>query len=107
MAIGLRPLGLVKEMLNKCGLEITYAYDDLVFVEHSLFIVRFNDETPSLIELFFNKDCEEKNKKEILDKLKKESKGTDISPNYRGTFKLEEDKKNENLKITFLEEKSL
>lgn len=52
----LRPLGLVKEVIEAMSLDLTYAYDDLVFVEHNAFMFRFN-ETAASVELLFNKEC--------------------------------------------------
>jgi len=53
-----RPLGIAKEIINTTGLDVTYAYDDLVFVEHSPFIIQFDDDNPQNLKLYFNIDCE-------------------------------------------------
>lgn len=53
-----RPLGIAKEIINTTGLDVTYAYDDLVFVEHSPFLIQFDDDNPQNLKLYFNIDCE-------------------------------------------------
>ena len=36
-----RALGLVKEALNRAGMEISHAWEDLVFPEHTGFLLQF------------------------------------------------------------------
>lgn len=36
-----RPLGLVKSLLEGIGLEITYAYEDLIFLQHNPVLLQF------------------------------------------------------------------
>ncbi len=52
-----RPLGEITALLADLGLEVTYAYDDLVFVQHSAFILQFTDD-PAQLKLFINTECE-------------------------------------------------
>ena len=41
MALPYRPLGLVKQLLEEIGIEVTYAYEDLVFVQHNPILLQF------------------------------------------------------------------
>lgn len=52
-----RPLGKITAILADLGLEVTYAYDDLVFVQHSAFLLQFTD-TPNELKLFTNSECD-------------------------------------------------
>lgn len=52
-----RPLGKITALLADLGLEVTYAYDDLVFVQHSAFILQFTDD-PEKLKLFINTECD-------------------------------------------------
>lgn len=52
-----RQLGKVTALLAGLGLEVTYAYDDLVFVQHSAFILQFT-EAPEQLKLFINTECD-------------------------------------------------
>lgn len=52
-----RQLGKITALLAELGLEVTYAYDDLVFVQHSAFILQFTEE-PAQLKLFINTECE-------------------------------------------------
>lgn len=52
-----RPLGKITALLAGLDLEVTYAYDDLVFVQHSAFILQFTDD-PVQLKLHINTECE-------------------------------------------------
>ena len=52
-----RPLGKITAILADCGFEVTYAYDDLVFIEHSAFMMQFTDD-PAILKIFRHVDCE-------------------------------------------------
>jgi len=41
MELPYRPLGAVKEMLEQVGIEVTYAYEDLVFIKDNHFLLQF------------------------------------------------------------------
>jgi hypothetical protein len=52
-----KPLGKITAILADLGLEVTYAYDDLVFVQHSAFMIQFTD-VPEKLKMFINTECE-------------------------------------------------
>lgn len=54
----LKPLWRAKNMINDVDLEVTYEYDDLVFVKNNPFLLRFDLEDVSKIYVHFNVDCE-------------------------------------------------
>ena len=47
--MGLRPLGKVKELVESVGMGVSYAYEDLVFLEHNAFLLQFGEDNQSLI----------------------------------------------------------
>ncbi len=51
-----RPLGTVAQLLEELGHEISYAYDDLIFVNENDFLLQFSN-TGHVLNLFFNKSC--------------------------------------------------
>lgn len=57
MNIEPRALPLAEQIINATGLQLTYPFDDLVFVENNPFLLRFNDKVPSEMYLHFNIDC--------------------------------------------------
>ncbi|MFA7383156.1 MAG: hypothetical protein WC001_06875 [Desulfurivibrionaceae bacterium] len=41
--MALNPLGTVKTIVEAAGMGISYAYEDLVFLEHNSFLLQFTD----------------------------------------------------------------
>lgn len=66
MEIGARPLPQAEQIIEATGLKMTYPFDDLVFVEHNPFLLRFNDKNSKEIYIHFNVDCEESKKHELI-----------------------------------------
>ncbi|BBD08145.1 hypothetical protein [Desulfovibrio ferrophilus] len=53
-----RPLGLIKDLLEDLGQEVSYAYDDLVFVGHNAFLFQFTGQG-AFVDLYFNTQCKD------------------------------------------------
>lgn len=53
--IPFRPLGVIKDILDPLGAEISYVYEDLVFIKHNHFLLQFGDEGK---DLFFYQNTE-------------------------------------------------
>jgi hypothetical protein len=56
--MGLKPLGLVKTIVEAAGMGISYAYDDLVFLEHNSFLLQFTDNERE-ISVHMNSEADE------------------------------------------------
>jgi hypothetical protein len=56
--MSLRPLGIATEIVDDLKLEVTYAYDDLLFVQHNTFILQFDDAQKRNFRIYFNVECE-------------------------------------------------
>jgi len=50
-----RPLGLVKNIIEGLGAEISYVYEDLIFIKHNHFLLRFGEVGDTL---FFHRNDE-------------------------------------------------
>ncbi|WP_269522995.1 hypothetical protein [Coraliomargarita parva] len=98
----LRPLYLVNELAQAVGQEVTYAYDDLVFISHSEVLVQFNDDES--LNLYLHKDLDEalygstKAKYEITAK----EQGTPLY--YKGRFSMETKEGKEEINLEFFPE---
>ncbi len=99
MGTPLRPLGIVKEVLDEIGHEITYAYDDLVFIEHNDFLLQFAP-TPNELGLFFNTECPPDEAEAIGQKLVSAASEKGLSVDLKGTYTMTE-AEGDNLRITF------
>ena len=49
----------IKTIIEHSGLSISYLYDDLIFVKHNAYILRFDDEKPNHFFLHFNEESDE------------------------------------------------
>jgi hypothetical protein len=97
-----RDLEAVRQIVNKAtGLDIMYAYDDLVFPEHGAFIIRFSDSSDDELFCHFHQDCTEMDEKNIFNSLKNECAkiGGDLEKGNSYTL----DQKDENVQIIFNE----
>lgn len=96
-----RPLGIVKEIVEESGLTVTYAYDDLVFVENNPFLIRFDDEKGNHLQLFFNKDCEANAATALEQKLEKASLARNMTITNCGRYELKQKEGSEEIEIAF------
>ena len=70
------------------GLEITYAYDDLVFPEHAAFLIQFDDNDDDKFFCYFHKDCVAEEQKRIANSLLETCEKNDCSLISEGAFDL-------------------
>ena len=68
MKIPYRPLGIITEMIEQMDLEVTYAYEDLVFISHNAFILRMG-ESGTKLHLYFNEESELNKRDQISEQL--------------------------------------
>ncbi|WPD21882.1 MAG: hypothetical protein Q3M24_14815 [Candidatus Electrothrix aestuarii] len=47
--IAIKPLGVVKEILEAVGMGISYAYEDLIFLDHNALLLQFTDESNKVL----------------------------------------------------------
>lgn len=93
------PLGLIMNVVESMGLEVTYAYDDLVFVAHSAFLFQM-DNNPQLVNLYFNQQSDTDSRAGITESLIKYGQENGLTIITKGLFAMEQ-QEDENLKITF------
>ncbi|MDC7239319.1 MAG: hypothetical protein PQJ50_03060 [Spirochaetales bacterium] len=95
-----KPLGFVKEGLNRMGLEISHVYEDLIFPDHSAYLIQFGIENHEL-NIYFNGDCPDDERIKLKDELISEMAGNiGFSLNFTGSFVMEQDE-DEEIKLTF------
>jgi hypothetical protein len=99
MDIPYRPLELVRKAVVSTGREITYAYDDLVFLEHNVAILKMG-EVARQVGLYFNQDIEAEEEKAIMDTLPRAGAAEGLVIAREGTYELKP-KENNELDIVF------
>ena len=86
--MNLRPLGLAKETIDDLHLEVVHAYDDLLFVEHNLFLVQFDDRQQRNFKVFFNVECEDGTAARLEQALSSSARARECSIENCGKFEL-------------------
>lgn len=98
-----RNLELVRQIIKDAsGLDVSYAYDDLVFAEHGVFIIQYDSKDESRLYCYFQKDCMTSYKTGIEAKLKEASKMRDCKMIMRGNYIIAPSEKEEEIQIEFV-----
>ncbi|MDD3078364.1 MAG: hypothetical protein PHH37_04550 [Paludibacter sp.] len=87
---------------DACNLDIAYAYDDLVFSEHGIFIVQFVKNNPNELYCWFNAESPEKSVKPIFDSLKTTCDLNKVKITYMGRFEMNQKENSEEIDIRFI-----
>ncbi len=104
MAVPYRPLGHIREMVNALGLEVTYIYEDLVYVEHNAFFLQMG-ERGELINLYFNTESDPGERDAITGQLERAGRARELSIQRKGTFTMSQVPGEERIEIVFLDGK--
>jgi hypothetical protein len=79
--------GIIKDATE---LDISYAYDDLVFPDHTAFIIQFDDNAPNSFFCYFQKECEPKEREQLLNELTRAFEKEKCSLFPKGSFSLKQ-----------------
>ena len=86
-----RDLEKVRKIVkNATNLDISYAYDDLVFPEHAVFIIQYDDKKEDSFFCHFREECEPEEKKRIMADLIKSFRDEKCTIAEKGKFRLEQ-----------------
>lgn len=66
--IPFRPLGLIMNVIETCGLNVGHLYEDLIFTEENMILMRMEAD-PKLVSFYVNEDCESRVAKKLAEKL--------------------------------------
>ncbi len=99
METSLRPLGTVMQLLEQLGHKVTYAYDDLVFVNDNDFLLQFSN-TAAALSLFFNKSCSKQSVDQLEQSIIPAADNMGLSIVTKGTYSMT-GQDDENLRIEF------
>lgn len=101
----IRPLYHVEALAREAGYEITYAYDDIVFLKHSEVLVQFSNVDENQLRIYLHRDLDEATASDVSLKLTRGAKGQDFTIIFVGSFTMEQkpDAKDE-IELIFFEE---
>lgn len=86
---------------DACGLDVAYAYDDLVFAEHGLFIIQFVDKVGRELLCWFNNEIIEVDEINMFDSLAKSAMLNGSNITYKGRFVMTQKGDGKEIEIQF------
>lgn len=87
------------------GLDVAYAYEDLVISEHGIFIMQFADKTSKSMYCWFNKDCNDNERFSLFKSLTTSAQLNKMKLEYKGKFEMVQQDGEEKIDIRFIEQK--
>ena len=97
--MNLKPLGKLKELVESVGMGISYAYEDLVFMDHNAFLLQFGENSRSII-VHSNTEANTKEAGQGISQLKKAASNTDLNLVIGDFYTLSQDQ-DHNISIEF------
>jgi hypothetical protein len=94
-----RPLTRIQKVVESLGLSITYAYDDLIFIEHNAFVLQMG-EKGELVEVYLNNELDKPVHSEMIRKVTEAGAKEELIITHKGYYSLEE-AQGENVQIKF------
>lgn len=86
-----RDLEAVRQiLLDATGLEVAYAYDDLVFPEETVFIIKYDDKNVNNLFCYFHQDFELEARGNVMDVLMEKAGERKVTITYAGDYILKE-----------------
>ncbi len=96
-----RDLEMARALIKDAtGLDVMYAYEDLVFPEHGAFIIRFDDSNSNNFMCYFHEECIENESKQIFDNLREICTANKCTIESKGSYRYKQ--KGENFEVHFL-----
>ena len=104
MALPYRPLGLVKQFLEEIGIEVTYAFEDLIFIQHNAILLQFG-KVGEILFCYTNEDADAVEATQLFAAIQAKAGDHGITLVQRGRYRLSE-AEGENLSLEFLEDEA-
>ncbi len=96
-----RDLEKVRTIIQEAtGLEVAYAYDDLVFPDHTAFIIQYHASDDTRFIYYHHTDCIPSEEKQLFKKLQASFEKQGCSLSSKSAFQLEQ--KGEHVEIQFV-----
>lgn len=102
MTVPYRPLGHIREIIDELGLEVTYTFDDLVYIEHNAFLLRMGEQG-EMVYLYFNTESEAPERETITTRLQAAAAPRRIQILRSGTYTMTPVPEEESIRIAFHE----
>jgi hypothetical protein len=83
------------------GLDIAYAYEDLVFSDHALFIIQFDGQSTNSWNCWFNHECNAADRLSLLRSLTISANLNTVQLTYKGTYEISQPEGKEEIILKF------
>ena len=97
----MNPLGVIKNIVEAVGMDISYAYEDLVFLEHNGFLLQFSENEQEIL-VHTNSEADEAVVSHDIDRLMAAARNYDMRFVSGSLYTLSQDSA-ENIRIEFSE----
>jgi len=102
--IPLRPLGLVKEVIENVGAQVSYVYEDLVFIVHNSFLLQFGEAGTEIV-FFRNTETAPAEAEDLFRRLCRIAGDRGLNVCYSGSYSLR-DNDDETISLEFFQPSS-
>ncbi|NBC84342.1 MAG: hypothetical protein GVY19_13315 [Bacteroidetes bacterium] len=100
--IQFRPLGKARNIVERMALAITHIHDDLIFIEHNAFILRFDDACENNLFLHFNEISHPSERDNIALQVSRSAQVEGFTIQKGKHFKMEQKAGSEEIQIIFI-----
>ena len=98
--MGLKPLGTVKEIVEAAGMGISYAYDNLVFIDHNALLLEFTQNENEVL-VHINEDAVRSELDAVIIRLQEEATAREMTFSTGSLFRISQDDE-ENIRLEFI-----
>lgn len=102
MSLPFRPLGMIKNLIDNTTFEITYVYEDLIFIEHNDFLLQMGEEGEQLY-IRFNVDTSAEEYPAILEELQSKGEAMGFSVQEYGGYRMSQEEGEENFQLELID----
>lgn len=95
------PFGKLLNVIETAGFKLEYHYEDLVFIDNTAMIFRFDLEDYETVYLHFNEDCAKDAREQLLPFMLNLAKNEKLKLEANSDFKMTPKEGTEELQITF------
>jgi hypothetical protein len=102
----IKPLGKIVKLLEDIGYNVTYAYEDLVFIEHSHFLIKMDLVDNKKLHFYYHNTIDKREKEKLFKTVATKFLLDSFTMVESGTFEIKESNDQENnIDILFYENK--
>ncbi len=100
----MNPLGKVKTIVEALGTDITYAYEDLIFVEHNGFLLQFTESDQEIL-VHSNSEADQATVADDIKRLRQIASGQGIQV-LNGDIYTVDEGPDQSIRLTFLNQEA-